>query len=107
MADVHVRADLVRSGGFAGLTRRSSLDTGTMAAADAQQLRDLVAGLDLGSLGRPTHTAPTQPPVPDGYTYDLSIVRGPDRVRVQLDERSVAAELRPLIQFLDRRAQPG
>jgi hypothetical protein len=104
MAEEHVRADLVRSGGFAGLIRRGSLDTATLPEAEAQRLRDIVAELDLAALASPG--APGGP-LPDSYAYDLTIVRGPERVRLLLDERGVHPALRPLIQLLEQRAQPG
>ncbi|MDQ3150576.1 MAG: hypothetical protein M3R63_02245 [Actinomycetota bacterium] len=104
MSDEHVRADLVRSGGFAGLTRRSSVDTATLPPDEARQLRDLVAGLDFAALA---DAGASRSRAPDSYSYDLTIVRGPERVRVVRDDRGIGAELRPLIRFLDQRTQPG
>jgi len=89
---------LERSGGFTGLRRCTSMDTAGLSEPDARQLRDIVSGLDLEAL---THMR-GDPRLP---TLDLTVVRDTQRVQVMLDESSVPAQLRPLIQQLDQRAR--
>lgn len=99
MADGHVRVDLERSGGFTGLRRCASMDTGSLPESDARQLREIVSGLDLEALAH----VRGDPRLP---TLDLTIVRDAQRVQARLDESRVPAQLRPLIQLLDQRAHP-
>lgn len=99
MTDAHIRVELERSGGFTGLRRCAAMDSDELPAEDARELRRLVDVLDLHALQRvrSDHRLPT---------LDLTIVRGSERVQVTLDESTVPAQLRPLIQQLDQRAQP-
>ncbi|MGH3095032.1 MAG: protealysin inhibitor emfourin [Streptosporangiales bacterium] len=99
MTDGHIRVELQRSGGFTGLRRCATMDSDELPEEDARQLRVLVDVLDLQALQhvRSDHRLPA---------LDLTIVRGSERVQATLDESTVPAELRPLIQLLDQRAQP-
>jgi hypothetical protein len=99
MSGGRVRVELERSGGFTGLRRCALMDTETLPDDEARWLRDTVGGLDLDELAR----SEKDPRLP---ALDLVFLRGGCRVRVSLDERQVTTELRPLIQELDRRAQP-
>lgn len=99
----NVRVDLIRTGGFAGLKSRSSLDTRSLPQDEARQLSEIVGHLDLEALARTARSHPQ----PDRFQYDLSIVRGEQHVRVLLDDTGITTELRPLIQLLEQRAQPG
>ncbi|MFI5897772.1 protealysin inhibitor emfourin [Actinoplanes sp. NPDC051513] len=92
----HVRAELRRSGGFAGLTSRVLADSATMSPADAVRFVQLVAKTDLSRLDRPaarSHGA-------DLMHYELTVERGGERWHGTVSDPDIPAELRPLLQFL-------
>ena len=101
MADDPVRVDLVRTGGFAGMTLRASADTADLPAAEASDLAALVDRLDLADLAerakRPVRGA-------DRFQYDLTIQSGQSRHRVSLPENAVSADLQALVSWLLRHA---
>lgn len=103
MPGVHVRVELIRSGGFAGLMRRSCMDTEKLASDDTSELRRIVREIDLRILAG---LAGDGEPMPDSFQYELTIIRGRERVSAVLTERQITAELRPLIRLLDQRGQP-
>jgi hypothetical protein len=96
--------ELVRSGGFAGLTLRSSVDTTADPAvdADAAWYAEQLAALDLPALA----AAPAGEPQPDRYRYALS-VHDDDGVSHDLEfgETAVPPELHPLLDALVARAR--
>jgi hypothetical protein len=99
MDQQHVRAELRRRGGFAGLERCAELDTAQLADAEAGRLRESVDAIDLAALAR-TRADPALP------TLDLDVVRGSEHVAVTADERSLPADARPLVALLDQVARP-
>ncbi|HEU0127028.1 MAG TPA: protealysin inhibitor emfourin [Pseudonocardiaceae bacterium] len=103
MPGVHVRVELIRSGGFAGLIQHSCLDTETLSAIDARELQKIVERINFEVLGRPREDSE---PMPDSFQYELTIIRGEEQTDAVLTERQITAELRPLIQFLDQRGRP-
>ncbi len=95
-----VRVDVERTGGFGGLVTRRSADTDSLPEADARELAQLVAALDLEALQKapsPTRT------VPDAYQYDIVISTGGDQVTLHAQDPDVPAQLRPLIRFVVQR----
>ena len=94
-----MRIHFERSGGFAGLVQRFSVDTSTLGPEQADEIERLVAAADLPRLA-------AHPPPPargaDRFQYDLTVSDGRDRHQVRVGEGSVPAQLRPL---LDRLAQ--
>jgi hypothetical protein len=83
------RIELVRSGGFAGITRRSSLDVGEEEAAEVERLLDELPAAD-------------PPRGADRFQYELRVTRG-DRTRsVTLHEGAIPDAIRPLIDRLTR-----
>lgn len=97
--DDQVRVELVRSGGFTGLRRCASVDTASLPSAQAREVRAALDGVDLRALAG----APTNPRAP---ALEMTVVRGAERTVLHLDETTVPALLRPLVQLLDQRAQP-
>ncbi len=99
------RIELVRSGGFAGLSLQASVDT-TEAAEDpeAAWFAEQVAALDLPALA----AAPAGEPGPDRYRYALS-VQAEDGARHELEfgEAALPSELAPLVDALVARARSG
>jgi hypothetical protein len=87
------RIELERSGGVAGVTRRSSLDSSDLDADEAAELEPLLAALD----DVPAAAPPTGP---DRFQYDLRVTRGGRTRTVTLREGAIPAEIRPLIERL-------
>jgi hypothetical protein len=96
--------ELVRSGGFAGLSLRSSVDTAADPAVDAEAgwYAEQLAALDLPALA----AAPPGEPQPDRYRYALS-VRDDDGVSHDLEfgETAVPPQLHRLLDALVDRAR--
>jgi hypothetical protein len=92
-----IRIELDRSGGFAGRTTRTAIDTDTLPADQAGEIERLVAGLDLAALA----ARPAAPPRGnDRFQYDLTIRLGDHPYHLTASEGSLPAELRPLIDRL-------
>jgi len=95
-----VQVEVERTGGFGGLVTRRSADTDSLPAAEARQLTDLVAALDLEALRNapsPTRT------IPDAFQYDIVISTGGAQVSLHAEDPDVPAQLRPLIRFVVQR----
>jgi hypothetical protein len=91
------RIEFERSGGFANIPLRAEV------AADALDPRER-AGVD-ALLKRPPAVA-ARAGAPDRFQYDVTVVAGGRRHRVQLGERDVDEPLRALIDRLERAAAP-
>jgi hypothetical protein len=109
-----IRLEVRQSGGFAALSRETTADTQSLPADQADELRSLVAGLDLDALSDPAAPAPGGPAsgrgarsVPDAATYELSLTCGPRSWRATYSDPQVPAELRPLLRWAQRRARPS
>jgi hypothetical protein len=96
--------ELVRSGGFAGLSLRSSVDTSADPTVDAEAdwFAEQLAALDLPALA----AAPAGEPQPDRYRYALT-VQDDDGVGHDLEfgETAVPPELHRLVDALVARAR--
>jgi len=97
-----VRAEMRRSGGFAGRTVDVRFDSAQMPPADAVRLVQLVSSIDLSRLPA---ASPALPAGADLMRYDLVIERGGQRWQGTVSDPSVPAELRPLLQFLTAAAR--
>ncbi len=99
-----VRIELARSGGVAGITLRSSLDTAELPAEEARVLEALVDELDLSELPGPGG----RPGAVDRFQYDLTITRGGRRHMVSVGEKELTPPLRRLVdEVMARRRGPG
>ncbi len=98
------RIELVRSGGFAGMSLRAAVDTAADPTLDSEAgwYAEQLAVLDLPALAA---AAPGEPQ-PDRYRYALS-VRADDGVTHDLEfgETAVPPELHPLLDALVARAR--
>jgi hypothetical protein len=81
------RIELVRSGGFAGITRRSSLDVSEGEAAEVERLLDELPPAD-------------RPRGADRFQYELRVTRGGETRAATLHEGAIPEEIRPLIDRL-------
>ena len=96
MAGTHDRARvrLERSGGFAGVTLRTDVDSDDLDEEERQTFTDLLAGADTESL--PSQSAP-RPGQADRFQYDLSIDVAGRHYDFSYGEDSMPAQLRPLV----------
>ena len=100
------RIELVRSGGFAGLSLRSAVDTASDPSvdADAPWYAEQLATLDLPALA----AEPAGEPQPDRYRYALSVVDDDGGVHdLEFGETAVPEALHPLLDALVTRARAG
>jgi hypothetical protein len=97
MAGEPERIEFARSGGYANIPVRSAV------AADELDPRER-AGVDALLSRAPAEEA--QAGAPDRFQYDVTVVAGDRRHRVQLGEREVDGDVRALIDRLEREATP-
>ena len=93
MSDTRTHIELARSGGFAGITLRSSLDTSQLPPEEAEMVEALVDNADLGRFP----AVATRPGEVDRFQYDLVVTRGGQRHVVSVGERDLTPKLRQLI----------
>lgn len=101
MADDPIRIDLERSGGFAGVSLKASVDTSQLPPEEARTVTELVDRVDFDALAART-ASPSR--APDRFQYDLAVRRGGERHALSLGESAVPPELRPLLDYLMARA---
>lgn len=92
-----MRMTFERTGGFAGTTMTKVIDTTTLPAEQANQLRRFVDAADFFHLPA-TLTAKT--PQPDRFQYRLTIQHNNQHHTVVISEQAVPSTLRPLIEWL-------
>jgi hypothetical protein len=100
--DVRVRVEVERSGGFAGMVTRRSLDTAELPADEAGELRRLVAAADVAGLAQRLADAPAPPRGADRFQYDVTVHHGEQVDRVTVRDGSVPPELAPLLARVTR-----
>jgi hypothetical protein len=105
VADDPIRIELERSGGFAGLSLKASVDTSQLPPGEAARIAELVDRVDFDALAarasEATHRAP------DRFQYDLVVSQGGRRHELSLGESAVTPELRPLLDYLMTMAKGG
>ncbi len=98
-----LRIELARSGGLAGITVRSSLDTAELPSEEARRVEALLDEVDLTALPAPG----PRPGAVDRFQYDLAITRGGQRQEVSVGEKELTPALRRLVQEVLARRQGG
>ena len=98
-----VRVEVVRSGGFAGLTRAAALDTAELDGGRAEQLRQLVDESGIESLA----SAPPGSGATDRFQYDVTVTRGNERTSIVLHESGMPDAARRLVRWVLQGASPG
>jgi hypothetical protein len=88
-----IRIELERSGGFAGIVTRGALDTAELSDEEAGRIAQAVARLESAG-GRP------DPRVPDAQRYEFTITAGGRTRRLVVDDTTLPAEARPLVEML-------
>jgi hypothetical protein len=93
-----VRLRIRRLGGIAGIALEAELDTADLPAAEAASVER--------ALGRLRGAAPSGPPQPDAFRYEIVPLDDPAAAPLVLDQRDVPAELRVLVEEVDRSGRP-
>ena len=95
---------LKRTGGIAGLTQETSVDTDTLPEQEAREFDELVR---LANLAELTPRSPIVGGGADRFQYDLTVDREGTRHHVSVGEGAMPFQLRPLIgRLVDRGLQP-
>jgi hypothetical protein len=91
------RIEFEQSGGFAGMTLSTTVDTARLPPDEAREIEQLVDQADLTAL-------PSRPAGPprgaDRFQYDITVVRGRKRHHVTIQESDMPPAVRPLVQRL-------
>lgn len=93
-----------RSGGFAGMLVRASIDTASLSKEEADKLEKLVA--EAGFFDLPVQLASPSPGA-DQFQYKVSIEEGDRRHTVETSDQAAPDSLRPLLRELTVRARSG
>jgi hypothetical protein len=92
-----LRITLARSGGFAGLSRRSHVDTSSLPAEEAERVRALVEQADFFSL---PSMLPAGERGADRFQYELTVESGGRQHTVQATDGAAPERLQPLLAYL-------
>jgi len=95
------RLELVRSGGFAGVSLRAAVDTAATDEQEAAWYDEALAGLDLEALCTPAGGGAA----PDRFVYRLAVEHEGQRYEATFGEADVPEPLRPVITRLVGRAR--
>ena len=104
MSDGRLQIEFERSGGFAGVALRKSVDAGDLPPAEAEELRALVERA-LPELAE-TSRGPG-PGRPDRFQYDLTVALDDRRYQMTVGEADLPESLRPLVDKLLTLARRG
>ena len=96
------RIDFERSGGFAGISLKTSVDSGELPPDEAREFDELLDRIDATTFTNSPEAAAKQA---DQFQYDLTIEHGGKREQLTVRERDVPKELRPLLERLLERAK--
>lgn len=88
---------LVRHGGFAGIPMRAELSSSDLSPENARELWQVAKDPPLSSANESARTGSA-----DSFTYRLTVTTPQDSREYAFSESDIGAELRPLIQRLER-----
>ncbi|MGH2773525.1 MAG: protealysin inhibitor emfourin [Actinomycetota bacterium] len=103
MPEEQVRVEFQRSGGFAGMTMKATVDTAELSEEEARVLREMVEKVDWDRAGQ-NKTMPTRGA--DRFQYDFVVTRGERCYELTLPEAAVPDELKPLVERMTELARP-
>jgi hypothetical protein len=92
-----MRITFIRSGGFAGVRLRTTVNEEELSAEAAAQLRQLVDGADCFRLPGKIAADRKQP---DRFQYELLIEDGERQNSILVDEEAASPALQPLLEWL-------
>ena len=93
-----------RSGGFAGMRLRVSVDSASLPAAAADELSGRIGDAGFFSLPPTVSSVPSQP---DRYSYRITVTEEGRSHTVVVDEEAVPRKLTPLLEWLTKAAASG
>ncbi|NDJ21439.1 hypothetical protein GS682_07270 [Nostoc sp. B(2019)] len=94
-----MRISFERTGGFAGISKKTTFDTATLPPNEAQELPRLVEAADLFKLPERI-TSPN--PQSDRFQYKLTVEDNGKHHTVIVSEAALPGTLRPLIDWLNK-----
>jgi hypothetical protein len=97
-----LRISFERSGGFAGITIKTTVDIKDLAPDEAQKLRQLVEEADFFNLSKKIMP---RSPRPDRFQYELILEENDRQHAVTLSEEVLPAKLKPLVNWLTEKAR--
>ncbi|MEA5507811.1 protealysin inhibitor emfourin [Halotia wernerae UHCC 0503] len=97
-----MRISFERTGGFAGISKRTTLDTATLPPKEANELPRLVEAANLFNL--PVQITSSHPQS-DRFQYKLTVEDNGKQHTVTVSETALPGTLRPLIEWLNHAAQ--
>ncbi len=97
-----MRVSFERSGGFAGITMRTTIEEKDLAPDEAQKLRQLVEGVDFFNLSK---RMMPRSPRPDRFQYELSLEESGREHTVTMSEETLPEKLKPLVSWLMEKAR--
>ncbi len=89
-----MRIELLRSGGFANIELRRSLDTDELTPAEARELAELVDQIDIEELSK---RSPIRARGADRFQYDIVIITAGERHEVSVGEGEMSPPLHRLV----------
>jgi hypothetical protein len=92
-----MKVTVVRSGGFAGITRRATADTAALPKAAGGEIESLVGQVDWAALARP---GAARSPGADRFTYRIVTEGGPADREVVVGEAALPDALRRCIELV-------
>ncbi len=97
-----MRVSIERSGGFAGITMKTTVDEKDVAPDEALKLRQLVEEADFFNLpGRIVSRSPQ----PDRFQYALRLEEKGRQYAVMVSEEALPEKLKPLVNWLMEKAR--
>ncbi len=97
MGVVEMRVSLERSGGFAGLSKTTTVETDNLSPSEASQLPRLLEAANFYNLPEQITASPTQP---DRFQYTVTVEDEDQIHTVTVSEAALPGTLRPLIEWL-------
>jgi len=97
-----LRISFERSGGFAGIMMKTTVDEKDLAPDEAQELRQLIEGADFFNLSKKIMP---RSPRPDRFQYELSLEESGRQHTVTLSEETLPEKLKPLVRWLMEKAR--
>ena len=97
-----MRISIERSGGFAGITMRTTVDEKDVAPDEALKLRQLVEETDFFNL---PGKIISRSPQPDRFQYELKLEEKGRQNTVTVSEEAMPPKLKPLVNWLMEKAR--
>ncbi len=97
-----LRISIERSGGFAGITTKTSVDEKDLAPEEARKLHQLVEEAEFFNL---PGKIVSRSPEPDRFQYELRLEENGRQYKVAVSEEAMPEKLKPLVNWLMEKAR--